>query len=65
MLGCTIGASGRTPSARGLWWSVTTTSMPAARAAATSATAVIAQSAVISSFVPRAARRWTVAVERP
>ena len=26
--GCTIGASGSAPSARGVWWSVTTTSMP-------------------------------------
>ncbi len=30
--GCTIGACGSTPSARGAWWSVTTTSMPSARA---------------------------------
>ena len=37
---------------------------PAARAAATSSTAVIAQSAVISSRVPRSASRATVAVRK-
>ncbi len=63
--GCTSGASGSRPSARGLWWSVTTTSMPAARAGATSSTAVMPQSTVTSSRVPRAARRSTVAADRP
>jgi hypothetical protein len=53
------------PSARGLWWSETTTSIPAARASATSSIAVIAQSAVSSSRVPRSARRSTVAALRP
>ena len=47
--------SGRGPSARGALWSVTTTSIPAARAAATSSTAVIAQSTVINRAVPRSA----------
>ena len=63
--GCTIGASGSAPSARGVWWSVTTTSSPAARAAATSSTAVIAQSTVTSRSVPRAASRSTVAGGEP
>jgi hypothetical protein len=65
MTGCTIGASGRTPSARGVWWSVTTTSMPAARASATSSTAVMAQSTVTSNRAPCAASRSTVAAESP
>ena len=58
--GCTIGASGSVPSARGAWWSVTTTASPSPRASATSSTAVIAQSTVTSSRVPprrQAARR--------
>jgi hypothetical protein len=39
--------------------------MPAAFAAATSATAVMAQSTVTSRSVPRAASRSTVAAARP
>jgi hypothetical protein len=39
--------------------------MPAARAAATSSTAVIAQSTVTSRRVPRAASRPTVAAASP
>jgi hypothetical protein len=49
------------PSARGVWWSVTTTAIPRATAAATSSTAVIPQSAVTRRRVPRAARRSIVA----
>ena len=63
--GAVAGASGNTPSSRGLWWSVTRTSSPAVRAWATSATAVIAQSAVISSPVPRSIRRCTVEAASP
>ena len=44
---------------------MTTTSSPAARAAATSSTAVIAQSTVTSRSVPRAASRSTVEAARP
>ena len=44
---------------------MTTTSIPSARAAATSSTAVTAQSTVISSRVPRAASRSTVARASP
>jgi hypothetical protein len=58
--GWTIAASGSAPSARGEWWSVTITSIPSDRASATSSTAVIAQSTVISSCVPRAASFSTV-----
>ena len=61
----TIGGSGSVPSARTLWWSVTTTSIPRARARATSSIAVIAQSAVSSRRVPREANRSTVAALRP
>ncbi len=60
-----MGAAGKRPSARGVWWSVTTTSIPASIARWTSSTAVIAQSAVSSSLVPRAASVSTVAAARP
>ena len=62
--GWTIGASGRTPSARGVWWSVTSTSTPA-RARARPRRRVIAQSTVMSSAAPRAASRSTVAALSP
>ena len=61
--GCTIGQAGRRSAGR--WWSVTTTSIPCARASSTSAAAVMPQSAVISNPVPRAASRSTVAGDRP
>ena len=48
--GCTSGQSGS--SAPGRWWSVTTTSSPAARAAATCSTAVMPQSTVTSRPTP-------------
>src|SRR5439155_226746 len=51
--------------AAGAWWSVTSTSMPAARAAATADTAVMAQSTVTRSPVPSRARRSTVRSESP
>ena len=57
--------TGSRPSARGEWWSVTTTAIPSSRAARTSSTAVIAQSAVTSSRVPRAASACTASRLQP
>jgi hypothetical protein len=48
-----------------VWWSVTITSIPAARAAATWLAAVIPQSTVTSSSVPREASRLTPASVSP
>ena len=56
-------AAGRRRAGRG--GRVTTTSIPAARACATSSTAVMPQSTVISSPVPRSRSRSTVAAESP
>ena len=63
--GWTSGASGSAPSARGAWWSLTTTAIPSARARATSCTAPMPQSTVTISRVPRAASRSTVASASP
>ena len=59
--GCTIGASGSAPSARGVWWSVTTTSMPGRARGRDLVDRGDRAVGGDSSRVPRAASRSTVA----